>query len=126
MRSHRMTRSNLTSILGVVVEILFRQDPVLVTDESIGSDRGWVELDLDFDILGDGHECSAHLFDEHLLGFSGVVDVVVVSVSLIRDRLHHLIVQIAASETEDRQEDSGLGLLLRPFVRAPRCWSCRR
>ena len=88
------------------------QQPVLVADQPVGADLGRVELDLDLHVLGDRHQRAAHLLDEDLAGLGHRVDVGVVAVALVGERLHLGVLEVAAAEAEDGEEDAALRLLL--------------
>ena len=61
---HVMAGADLAGILGVVFEVLVGHDPVLVADQAELGHTCRVEVDLDFDVLGDGDQGRAHLLDQ--------------------------------------------------------------
>ncbi len=107
-----MPRAHLARVLGVVVEVPIRQEPVLVAHQPIRLDPGRIELDLDLDVLGHGQERGAQFLDEHLLGLEDVVDVGVVAVPLVGQLLHLGVLEVAGAEAEHGQEDAVATALL--------------
>ncbi len=90
-----MSCSDLAGVFFVIIEILIRQDSVLVTDQSVGGDQGGIEFDLNFDIFGDRHQRAGQLIDQHLFRFAVGVDERIISVSLSADLLQHRVVQVS-------------------------------
>ena len=111
-RGHRVARADLAGIDAVVVEVLALQRPRLVADQPVFGDGLRIELDLDLHVLGDREDRRRRILHQHLLGLGQRVDIGGRAVAVLGDRLHHLVVQIAAAEAEHRQEHAALALLL--------------
>ncbi len=79
---------DIAGIYGIIVEILARQGPRFIADQPVFRDRLRVELDLDFDVLGDGHQRATHLLDQNLACFGIAVDIGSVAVSGLGEQLH--------------------------------------
>ena len=107
-----MSGAEFAGILGVVVEVLVGEQPVLVSDQAVPGGPRRVELDLKLHVLGQGHEGSAHLLDQDLARLEQAVDIVEVAVSAVGDLLHLGVLEVPGAETEDREEGSALALPL--------------
>ena len=71
----KVSFADVAGIDFVVVEILVPEQPVLVSHQAVLGDRRGVELDLDLDVLGDGHQRAAELLQEDPLRLAIAVDV---------------------------------------------------
>ena len=111
-RGDGVTGAHLTGVLAIVVEVFFPQHPVLVADEAIRRREAGIELNLELDVLGDGHERRSGFRDQHAPRFLQRIEVRVVAVPLIRQHLHRRILEIGFTDAEDGQEDPALALAL--------------
>ena len=84
------------------------EDSILVADQAVLSDLIGVEVDLDLHVLGDRLQHRAGFLDQHLAGLELAVDVGVVAVPLVGELLHHVVVEVARTDTEHGQEHPGL------------------
>ncbi len=111
-RGDAVAGADLAGVLGVVVEVARGEHAVLVADQAVGGNLGRVELDLDLDVLGDGHQGPAELGHQHLLRLGQGVDVGVVAVALVGQHLQRLVLVVAHAVAERGQEDAAAGLVL--------------
>ena len=111
-RRHRVARAELTGVLAVVLEVLLREQPVLVAQEPVRLHPRRVELDLDLHVLGHREERPAELLHEHLLRLAEAVDVGVVAVPLVGHLLHLRVLEVAGAEAQHGEECSLLPALL--------------
>ena len=107
--SDGVSGTDFTGVFGIVVEVLFRKESVLVTDEAVGLDDRRIELDLDLHVLGDGDERAAHLIDEHFARFAEAVDVGIVAVSFVGEGFHGAVLGVGGAVTEHAEENAALG-----------------
>ena len=98
--------------LASLAKSCVRHDPVLVADQAELRHLGRVEVDLDLDVLGHGHERRAHLLDEDAIGLAGRIDVVVDAVPPGGDLLERAVLDVAGAAAQDGEEHPALGLLL--------------
>jgi len=75
--------TDLTSIDGIVAEVLVGHIPVLVTDQAVVGNHIGVEIHLDFGIQGDHLQGGGQIFDEELLGLVQVIDVGITAVAVV-------------------------------------------
>ncbi len=78
-----MSRSDFSSVLRIIIEILGGQQAILVANQAIGSHPSRIEFNLDLHIFGNGHERRTNLFDQHLPCFQVGIDEGIVAVSLV-------------------------------------------
>ena len=102
--------ADLASVLGVVVEVLFGEQTVFITDEPVLAHHGGIELDLDFHILRHGDERAVHLLDEHFARLAQAVYVAVVAVALVGQGFHGAVLQVPGAEAEHAEEDAAARL----------------
>src|SRR5690606_20907197 len=88
---------------SVIIKILIAQQSVLISDETICRDFRGIEFNLKFHILRDGKQCSTKLAYQHLLGFLNVVDIGIVTITLISEDFHFRILVITHSEAKHRE-----------------------
>ena len=74
-------------VLLVVVEVLRREQPAIVAEQTVRGDLGRVELQLQLHVLGDRHHRAAELRHYHLLRLEDAVEERVVPVSGVRQLL---------------------------------------
>ena len=67
---------------------------------------------MNLDVFGNRDERRSHFPDEDLLGLLVRVDVGVVAVAFVRQELHGRVLQIPHAESEDRQKDAAVTLVL--------------
>ena len=107
-----MTGPDIARINLVIVEVFLRQYPVFIADQTVFLDEGGVELNLDFDILGDGEQRRRHFVIEHLLRFNRAVDIGIVAIANVRDLFHHRVVEIALPKAKRGERDPAFAVLL--------------
>ena len=110
-RGDGVAGADLAGVLLVVVEILLREQPLFVADEPVAGDLRGVELDLDFHVLGDGHDGAAELLDEHLFRLQQRVEVGGVAVPFAGEFHEHGVLEVAHAEAEHSEKDAALRLL---------------
>jgi hypothetical protein len=54
--SHGLTRSHVSRVLRVIIEILMIENPIFVSDQPVRLDLRRIELDLDFNVFGHGNQ----------------------------------------------------------------------
>ena len=106
-----MAGAQFAAVFGVVAEIFSRHCAVLIADQAVTLDHGRVEFNLQLDVFRYGEECTSGLFHEHLSGLGNVVDIVVVSVSVVGDRFHLVVLIISHAIAEYRETDAALCFL---------------
>ncbi len=106
-----MASADLPGIFFIVVEVLMREDAVLVANQLVGAHGAGIELHLDLHVLGDGHERRASFGNQHSPGLVQRVQVRVVAVAAVGQLLHRRILEIAGANAEHREEDALLALL---------------
>ena len=88
-----------------------RSDAVLVADQAIAGDLGRIEFDLQFHVLRDGDERCACFLDQDAPRLLDRIEIGVVAIPLVRQRLHRRVLQVVVADTQDGQEDAALALL---------------
>ena len=99
-----VTSAHLAGVLLVVIEILRREEPVLVPHEAVALHAGGVPLELELHVLGHGDQRRARFMHQHLARFGERIDVRILTVALVGELLHRGVFQIALAEAEHRQK----------------------
>ena len=96
-----MAGADFPAVLCIVIKVLVSHDPVLITDETVSFYLGRIKFHLELNIFGNREKGSSHLFHQHLPGLSHAVYVGVLSVSVIRQGLHLVILDIPGPKSQD-------------------------
>ena len=99
-RRHLMTRPDITRIHLVVVEIFAGQRTRFIADQTIFRDGRGIELDLHFHIRSNREQNARELIHQHLLRLWQAINITRLTISVLCQRLHRRIVQIAAPKPE--------------------------
>ena len=114
-RRYGMPCSHISGILFVIIEIAIGQFPVFIADQTICLDLGWIELDLDLHIFGDGEQGSRHLRNQHFFCFQRIVDIGIVAVSFVGQRFHLIILDVSHTKAKHGEIDP----LIAPLLNQP-------
>ena len=98
----RVPRAHLAGVGRIVQEVLVGQRAVLVADEPVALDLGWVELQLQLHVVGQRGEVRQQVAAEHAPGLFGAVDVVVGAVAVVGQHLHLGVLVVSRAEPEHR------------------------
>ena len=109
-----LTSSDLAGVLVVIFEILIGHHSILVTDEPVAVHLLRIECDLNLCVVRHRIELRVLVY-EHLHHLKLRVDILVCSVALVGDGLHHAIIEVAASESTNSEIDSLVCVVLNHF-----------
>ena len=107
-----MARADVARIDRVVIKVFAVEVACFVADEAVFGHCLRVELNLDFDVLCDGEECGGGFIHQHLAGLVQRVDISGDAVPVLGEGLHGLVIVVALTEAENREENSGVAFAL--------------
>ena len=70
---------------------------------------GRIEFDLNFDILGNGHQRTGQLVDQHFAGLTEGINVAILPIALVRELLECAVFQVAHAKTQYGEEGTCFG-----------------
>ena len=106
-----MAGADLARIHRVIVEILARKRPGLVSDQPVFGDLGRVEFDLHLYVIRDGEKRPGQLVNQHFLRLGQGVDIGRLAVAVLGQRLHGRVVQIAATKAQHAEVNATVALV---------------
>ena len=103
-----MSCADFTGILRIVLKILPIKHSVFITDQPVFGHHCRIKFHLQLHILADRKKRSRHLLFQNLFRLPHAVNIGIVSVALIGQRLHFIVLDIAGSKPQHRQKNAGL------------------
>ena len=105
-----MARTKFAAVLAVIIKIAIRHDTVFVANQFPLRHHARVELHLKLDILRDRLKHRVGFAQHHSSRLLQRIEIHVVAVPRVGERLQSRIIQVAATHAEDRQEHAGVTL----------------
>ena len=110
-----MAAADFPAVLFIVCEILRRHHPVFITDQPVAFHHGRIEIRLDLHVLCHSNKGSAAFLNQGLACFINRIDISAVSVPVIRQGFHFVILVISHAEAQAGQADAAFLLFRHQF-----------
>ena len=107
-----MPGPDLSCIHPIIVKVLISQQAVFISYQPITCHIFRIELYLDLYILGNCDQCAAHLIYQYFFCLIETVKIIIIAVSIICQRLHFIVLDVAGAHSKNRQMNAAFFLLL--------------